>query len=347
MQCPRCTFPLQTTQAGAVVVDACPRCHGAFYEHLDATSGLDPNLQIQKLCAAGSAKAQKKSGLVCPQGHGPLLAYRCEAPDHERHIVEIDVCQSCKGIWLDANEAHILAKIANQSAQVSSGLGWYLVQLFTGLPLEVYHPVKRRPLMVWTLIFACVAVFALELVWASADQLTAFVHTYGLVPDKVLHGRHLWSLVTYMFLHAGFGHIFGNLVFLYIFGDNIEDRIGRLKFLLLYLVCGVAGGAAHFAAGYNSVVPMVGASGAIAGILGAYLVLFPKVRLFMIVFFVRFKVSVWFYLGGWILMNLAMGSAAALQGSGAAGVAWWAHIGGFGVGALWALLNRRRVLAST
>ncbi|MDP2344706.1 MAG: rhomboid family intramembrane serine protease [Deltaproteobacteria bacterium] len=348
MQCPRCSFPLQELTANNVVVDACPRCAGAFYESLDATTGLDPNAEIKKLCAAGSAKVQKSSGLRCPRGHGPLIAYRCEAPDHERAVVEIDACQTCKGIWLDANEAHVLQKIALQSGQVSAGAGWYLLQLFTGLPLEVYHPVRRRPLMVWALIVSCIAVFVVELVWAGANQLPAFIHRYGMVPNEVLHGRQVWSLVTYAFLHGGFGHIFGNIVYLYIFGDNIEDRIGRLKFLVLYLVCGVVAGLAQFASGYNSEVPLVGASGAIAGMLGAYLVLFPRVRLFMVIFFVRFKISVWFYLGGWILMNVVMGSAQKLEGAGAAhGTAWWCHVGGFATGVLWALLFRKRILATT
>lgn len=346
MQCPRCSAALVSAQAGTVVVDACTVCRGAWYEHKDATQGLDADAEIQKLVAAGSAKLKGQSGMRCPQGHGPLSTYRCEAPDQHRAKVEIDTCQKCKGVWLDADEAHVLQKVAAQSGDVKSGFGWYLLQLVSGIPLEVYNPVKRKPVALWLIILACIGVFGWELVLASRNHLEWFILNFGLVPNDLIHGKNLWSIVTHMFMHGGFAHIFGNLVYLYIFGDNIEDKIGRPKFVLLYFVCGLFAAAGQFAAGYNSTVPMVGASGAIAGILGAYLILFPKVRVFVVVFFIRFKISVWFYLGIWIGMNLLMGSAAALDGAeGAHGVAWWAHVGGFVAGALWAAVMRKRILA--
>ena len=347
VHCPRCTFALQsTTAANNVIVDGCPRCGGAFYEQMDAITGLDPNAEIKKLCAAGTAKALPKSGLSCPQGHGPLLRYRCEAPDQQGVTVDIDVCQDCKGLWLDKDEGRALQTVAAQSAQVKSGVGWYLAQLFTGLPLEVYHPVRRRPVMVWSVIIACIVVFAVELWLAASDQLPALFATFGLIPNELLHGRQLWSAGTHMFLHGGGGHLFGNMAFLYIFGDNIEDRIGPRRFLLFYLLCGLAAGGAQFASGYNSEVPMVGASGAIAGMLGAYMVLFPRIKIYYIVFFIRLKLNVWFYLGGWIMTNLALGSMASFHGAGSsAGVAWWAHVGGFAAGALVGLVTRKSILA--
>lgn len=346
MQCPRCRSPLVASPLGGITVDACGVCRGAFYEHSDAAA-LDPDAEIRKLVTAGSAKMKGKSTLPCPLGHGPLITYDCEAPDQHRAKVEIETCPTCKGIWLDAEEAHVLQKIAAQTGDAKSGVGWYLLQAFTGIPLEVYHPVKRRPVGVFLIILACIAVFGVELSYAAADGLEWFIRRFGLVPNEVMHGRQLWSIVSHMFMHGGFGHIFGNLVYLYIFGDNIEDKIGRIKFLILYFICGLFAAGAQIAAGYNSTVPMVGASGAIAGILGAYLILFPRVRVYVVVLLFRFKVSVWFYLGGWIAMNLLMGGAAALDGAeGAGGVAWWAHIGGFAAGGLWALVMRRRILAT-
>lgn len=352
MLCPRCQYTLveakvQIGGAGSVGVDACARCHGAFYEHQEAVRGLDPDVEMKKLVAAGSAKMRSRSALPCPHGHGNLVTYRCEAPGELRQSVDVDVCVTCKGLWLDRDEARVLQVIADQSGDVRHGLGWYLLQVVSGLPLEVYHPVKRRPVVVWLLIVTCVLAFGWELVLAAQDRLALLIQQFGLVPHEVVRGRQLWSIVTHMFLHGGFGHIFGNMAYLYIFGDNIEDRIGRKKFLLLYLACGLAAGAAQVLAGVHSSAPCVGASGAIAGIMGAYLVLFPRVRIFFMVAVIRFKVSIWLYLGVWILMNLFMGSVAVLDGASAGGgVAWWAHIGGFAAGALWALVMRRRILAA-
>lgn len=348
MNCPRCSAALVQARSGAVVVDACPVCHGAFYEHGEASKGLDPDAELRALLSAGTATLKSKTGLLCPRGHGPLTAYVCRSPDvHRAASVEIDTCNQCRGIWLDNGEAQTLKQIAGQSGDTKSGLGWHLLQLFSGIPLEVYHPVQRRPVMVWLLIAACVGMFGYELFLASRNQLEWAIQNWGLVPNDLIHGRHLGSIVSHMFMHGGFGHIFGNLVYLYVFGDNIEDKIGRIKFLVLYFVCGLFAALGQFLSAIHSTIPMVGASGAIAGILGAYLVLFPRVRIYATLLVFRFKVSAWLYLGFWIATNLLMGSAAALDGAESAhGTAWWAHIGGFAAGALWALVMRRRVLAS-
>jgi membrane associated rhomboid family serine protease len=343
MDCPRCRTPLIPHATDRVVVDACVSCRGAFYEHLDQKTGLDPDAELQKLMKNGVAKRKARSGLACPLGHGPLVAFDCTAPDGSGLHAEIDHCGVCKGMWLDDQEGQRVRVIADQGGEVPNGVGWYFFQLFSGLPLEVYHPVKRRPVVIWLLVAACIAAFVVELSYAGANALEPFIQRFGLVPKNVLHGYSLISVVTHMFLHGGFGHIFGNLAFLYIFGDNIEDRIGRMRFLLLYLACGLAAAAAQISADIGSTVPMVGASGAIAGILGAYLVLFPRVRVFVMFFLFRIKLPVWFYLGGWIAMNLLMGSVARLDGA-PGGVAWWAHVGGFFAGALWALVMRRRIL---
>ena len=234
MVCPRCSAPLLQAKAGAVVVDACNVCRGAFYEHGEASKGLDPDAEFRALLGAGTARLKGKTNLLCPRGHGPLTAYLCTSPDvHQRASVEIDACVTCRGIWLDADEGQALQKIASQSGDTKSGIGWHLLQLFSGIPLEVYHPVQRRPVMVWLLIAACVGMFGYELFLASRNQLAWAIQNWGLVPNDIIHGRHLGSLVSHMFMHGGFGHIFGNLVYLYVFGDNIEDKIGRFKFLIL------------------------------------------------------------------------------------------------------------------
>jgi membrane associated rhomboid family serine protease len=154
------------------------------------------------------------------------------------------------------------------------------------------------------------------------------------------------TLLSSMFLHGGWMHILGNMWSLWIFGDNVEDRMGRTGFLCFYLLSGLAAGLLHIFFNASSRVPTVGASGAIAGVMGAYLLLFPHARVMTLVpifiFLQTIELPAVLFLGFWFLTNLLSGIGSLSAHSGAGGVAWWAHIGGFLVGLLWALPLRRR-----
>jgi len=161
--------------------------------------------------------------------------------------------------------------------------------------------------------------------------------------------RHEWlTLFSSMFMHGGWLHIIGNMWFLWIFGNNIEDVCGRIRFIPFYLLCGVIAGFAHIVTGPNSVVPTIGASGAISGVLGAYILLFPHAQIDSLIpigyFFFRRDVPAWVFLGVWILLQLLNGIPA-LHNPAAAGVAWFAHIGGFiaGMGLIYLFMRRRAV----
>jgi len=178
----------------------------------------------------------------------------------------------------------------------------------------------------------------------SSPGLEASVCSLGAIPAEITGtggggGPCRWGGVTWqalfssMFLHGGWGHLLGNLWFLWIFGNNVEDSMGHLRFLLFYLMTGLVASAAHIASDPGSVVPVVGASGAISGVMGAYLLLYPRARvrtlLVLIVFFTLIDVPAFVYLGYWFLLQLA--SAQLTAGSGG-GVAFWAHVGGFVAG---------------
>ena len=147
-------------------------------------------------------------------------------------------------------------------------------------------------------------------------------------------GRQTAHLITSMFLHGSWMHLLGNMWFLWLFGNNVEDSMGRLRFLMFYLICGLAAAMGQVLTNPNSAIPMVGASGAISGVMGAYLVLYPKVRVFALVFLGFFVTSValpaWMMLGYWFLIQFVSGLAA--FGGDIGGVAFWAHIGGFAAG---------------
>ncbi|WP_071674169.1 rhomboid family intramembrane serine protease [Nioella nitratireducens] len=204
-------------------------------------------------------------------------------------------------------------------------------------PLRDHNPSERTPFVTWALIAVNVVVFLsyFPSIGGSDRLLMAFYSDWALVPAEVSHGIEMRTIVTSMFLHGGWMHIIGNMLFLWIFGDNLEDQLGHVGFLLFYLVCGVAAAMGQVLADPTSTVPMVGASGAIAGVMGGYLLMFPKARvdlLFILFVFIRVvTVPAWLMLGLWFGMQLANGASSVGAGG---GVAYWAHIGGFVAGVI-------------
>ncbi len=220
------------------------------------------------------------------------------------------------------------------------------------IPLRDLTPRRRTPFVAWTLVVANVAIFVYQYFVLDTGQAQAvFLASFAAVPANIgaavlgqesLAGG-LLPLITSMFLHGGFMHLLGNMWFLWIFGDNIEDELGHVKFLLFYVTCGVLATLAHFAAEPSSTVPLVGASGAIAGVMGAYLVRFPRSRvtvlLPLVIIWTTVQLPAFVMLLYWFTIQLLNGTADASGG----GVAWWAHVGGFAIGAVLALyLNRGR-----
>jgi len=197
-------------------------------------------------------------------------------------------------------------------------------------PLRDTQPSYSKPVVTVLLIVVNILIFLFEF---TLDPYTrnAFIATYGLVPDHFA----IANVFTSMFLHGGWLHVLGNMWFLWIFGDNIEDILGHGKFLLFYLMCGVAAALAQVLASPFSRVPMVGASGAIAGVMGAYMVKFPRARIetfvILIFFFYTFEVPAWLMLIYWFMLQLFGGfdSIASSQYSHVGGTAFLAHVGGF------------------
>jgi membrane associated rhomboid family serine protease len=166
-------------------------------------------------------------------------------------------------------------------------------------------------------------------------QLQAFIYEYGSIPAETTEGADLFTLITSMFLHGGWAHLIGNMLFLWVFADNIEATIGNMHFLLFYLLGGLAAHAAHIYFNWNSQVPTVGASGAISAVMGAYLIMFPTSRVKMLFFLFVFRIPALLFLGFWIAQQWLAGTAAlSTETAQSEGVAWWAHIGGFVFGVI-------------
>jgi len=221
------------------------------------------------------------------------------------------------------------------------------------IPLRDTNPRSSFPWITLGIILANCLVFFREAV-ASPAALNSLMGTYALIPARttgfftgvpVPASEAIFPFFTSMFLHGGWMHLIGNMWFLWIFGDNVEDRIGHLGYLLLYLLSGLAGSVAHVLSSSESVVPTVGASGAIAGVMGAYLITFPRARILTLIpFFFLFirELPAYVILLYWLVLQFFSGAASlatadATQG----GVAWFAHIGGFALGIPLMLLLRR------
>lgn len=210
-------------------------------------------------------------------------------------------------------------------------------------PLKDENPIRRRPVLTYALIIINFAVFLGTLFAGIFEQS---IEEFGMRPAEVLAGKQLHTLFTSMFLHGGVLHVLFNMWYLWIFGDNIEDVLVRGKFILFYLGVGLAASFAHAFSDPTSTIPTIGASGAIAGVLGAYMLLYPWARVYTIVFFILAMIPAAVLIGFWFVLQVISASVLWVAGA-TAGVAYWAHIGGFIAGMLfilpvWMKLKKRK-----
>mgnify|MGYP002875811217 CR=1 FL=1 len=223
------------------------------------------------------------------------------------------------------------------------------------LPLRDENPLRVIPFQAITvsIIAVCVLVFLWQISLPPREQ-QAIAYSLGAIPAVILGTAELppelvmvpeiFTWITAMFLHGGVMHLGGNMLYLWVFGDNIEDSMGHLRFIVFYLLCGVVATAAQALADPTSTVPTIGASGAISGVLGGYLVLHPQVRVLVLVLFrIPIHLPAFIVLGGWIGLQL-LNAAIDTGGEGGGGVAWWAHIGGFLAGMVLIVFFRRRTV---
>lgn len=220
------------------------------------------------------------------------------------------------------------------------------------LPVYDYNRLRyiKRPYVTWTLIVVNVLIYFLFQSGLVFNWEEVVNRIFGFMPASILPSAGAQTdipvliatfpgikLFTYMFLHGDLAHLFGNMIFLWVFGDNIEDAMGRTRYFIFYIACGLAAGLAHFWSQTTSDVPLIGASGAISGLLAAYLILFPRAKVWVL-FFTRIpiKLRAFWVLGLYLAFNVLMASMKSMDN-----VAWWAHLGGFAAGLVLVILMRR------
>ncbi len=215
------------------------------------------------------------------------------------------------------------------------------------IPLRDTVPSRTFPIVTIFLIVINVFIFFFEV--SLGPNLEKLLFTYGLIPKKyflVSHLNRYTPFFTAMFLHGGWIHVLGNMWYLWIFGDNVEDAMGHRRFLLFYILCGITAGLTHIYTHPSSSLPTIGASGAVSGVMGGYFVLFPHARittLLPVFFFITIvQIPAVFFLFFWFMMQFFNGAFSVVSPHAFSGVAWWAHIGGFIWGIILVLIFRKR-----
>ncbi|TVR04714.1 MAG: rhomboid family intramembrane serine protease [Deltaproteobacteria bacterium] len=350
LPCPRCHSRLRTVAHGDVVVDHCPGCGGTFLDSGEAAATMGVPAEPTSWINTGASQWQGRTAMRCPRDGYPLHAFVV----HDRkRAVEVDVCEHCNALWLDRDECRLLGEIALVAGQdrsrftdgEESNFGTvrgYVFRLLTGLPGEVWNPTHRRPVVNWSLLGVLVLAFVAQ-IWAAIAHMEGTLdpdawtpyHGLWLVPEQVWSLEHVQTLVTHALLHGGIAHLAANLYFLWLFGDNVEDHLGRLRYLALFTAAALAGGLLHTVVPGDPSVPLVGASGGIAGVMGAYLVIFPRIRLRVVWLFIPLRLPAVVFMGVWVLLQVLLMLTPETM------ISWQAHIGGFVAGLVLARLWRR------
>lgn len=293
--------------------------------------------------AESVSEATASSRHACPQCRSSLQQHRLS----ERNPLEIEICPECFGVWLPHGEmerAQAGHQLRDAQAAIGADRSWgqWFFQLVAGLPVEFNVQPRKTPWVTYTLIALCAVIFnAVELGLAYGPANLPIVEYFmALMLDPSEMGELHWyaSLISSQFLHGNLIHLIGNMYFLWILGDNVEDVLGPVWFLLFYLAAGAVAGAVYSAFEFPSATHALGASGAISGVMGAYAVIFRRSKLTFMLILWQFKLAAPVYIGIWALFNLGGWIAKS------PGVAWEAHLGGLIFGLIVGLVSYRTLL---
>ena len=365
MHCPACGDVLRRVGYQALVLDQCPRCRGVWYDVNELGAFLERYLADNPDLPPARLTLNQDAGAIAPAGEAGRACPRCDFPLEKYNYgydsgIILDRCHACEGVWADADEVQRLAQYVKghpkldrlaaamathtreaedfrhdvQVAPEAILYSWFGL----AIPYADDTPKKRIPIFTYALLFANVLVM-LWLYYAVYDWSEVY-NTYGMVPANVVAGRDRGTLITCMFLHGDLGHLVGNMLFLWIFSDNVEDRLGHLLFLVFYLATGIVASLTFLLFHSSSTTPVIGASGAISGVVGAYAIFFPQARLRLLTAvppYTSVTIPATWYVLAWFVFQLLY-MFVELHGS--VGVAFSAHVGGFMSGVVIAILYK-------
>ena len=337
--CPHCTTAFLTpTRYQDTDIELCQTCGGLWFEKQALNE-----LLAEQTADAGMDYTQRlgnkvgPTDLKCPDCRGVLKHYHLL----QDFTLEVDVCAKCEGVWVEHDEVEALQhspRLQGALAPVNkkTHAGTWLFQFFSHLPVEYNIPPHRTPWVTWALMLLNVLIFASYAAYPALAENT--IAQFASRPDLISRGDHLWGLLTSTFLHGNLIHLAGNMYFLWLTGDNLEEALGHWRFLALYLLCGIGASAVSLFFNWGSDIPSLGASGAIAGLFAMYGLWFRHASLTFMVIIYQVKLAPMYYMLIWLGLNF-LGMLI-----GEDGVDYWGHIGGFAVGMIIALLLHRWVI---
>ncbi|PKG76566.1 rhomboid family intramembrane serine protease [Shewanella sp. GutCb] len=340
IKCPGCNSQaMRVFEFHGQEVDSCTECGGIWFDSGELNGALST-------ADNGNDSVGIENSLGEHQGVSLRQCSHCQCSMQHYFLmddfqVEVEVCHSCTGVWIDEHEREkvlqspqIRAALErlNQKTNVKTWLFQFLLQM----PLEYNLKTKSKPWVTYSLLALNIIIF---FAYGYSDPATVWVFDhFAMQASLVMQGQQVLPLLSHMFLHGDIVHLLGNMYFLYVVGDNLEDALGHSRFLAVYLLCGFAAVFAQIASDPTSTVYMVGASGAIAGLFGMYLLWFRHASLtFMFVVFQK-KLSPMAFFAIWLLINIV--GVWFAEG----GVAYWAHIGGFIAGLVIGIALKQRVM---
>jgi membrane associated rhomboid family serine protease len=369
MKCPSCATRLREVKSRMVLIDVCPKCAGVWFdsgEFVDFVRSLTEDEEIlpmiprlfqpRQVHALTDVEEPEK---ICPRCDLPMRTFNYASDSN----VFLDKCPSCNGLWADAGEVRQVARhlkvdpnikaITKDIAQTNRSFRTMedLAQLGKALrrpvnpmalflpkiivPLSDDAPRQKTPVLTIAIITLCTTIFAAQAL--TVDDLSGFFARFGFVPERFAD----LGLISSIFLHAGVLHLIPNMFFFWIFGDNVEDRFSRLGFIFFFLACGILACLAHGLVHWGSSIPVIGASGAISGVMGAYCVFYPAARVRLFFIYTILHLPAWLFLGVWLLLQLVFASVG--RAVGCSNVAWFAHISGFVFGAMVAYFRKKMI----
>ncbi len=342
LACPSCkTHPLDEYEFHNESVDQCHQCGGLWFDSgelnkvLSVVDNDDDNVNIEQQFGEFVHMSERD----CPHCSSKLACHHLM----DEFQVEVDLCAQC-GVWIDRDELDKvkqspLVKASLQGINKKLSVKSWIFQILSQMPAEYNIKPKSRPWMTYSLLLLNIIIF---MAYGFEPQATEFVYSaFALRSNLIMEGQNLWGLWTHMYLHGGMMHLVGNMYFLYIIGDNLEDALGRWRFLALYTVCGFGAAGLQIAMDPTSPIPMMGASGAIAGLFAMYLLWFRHASLSFMFIVYQKKVSPLIFFMIWLATNIY---GVYVSDASMGGVAYWAHIGGFFAGLALAFRYKQQVM---
>tara|TARA_Y100000782_G_C10165564_1_gene257492 strand:+ start:340 stop:1449 length:1110 start_codon:yes stop_codon:yes gene_type:complete len=339
--CPHCpTTALVRTRYARENIDSCPSCEGLWFQNHELNSAIadfdngddDPDF-ISNLGAPLGI-----SDRSCPSCNEKMQCYHL-LPDYQ---VEVDICHPCNSTWIDKHELDEVCHsplLKEALAEINQGVSWksWLFEFLARMPVEYNVRPRITPFVTWIILALNIVIFS---TYATDPELMNSIFAlFASRPADIVHGVHIWTLITATFLHGGFMHLVGNMYFLWVVGDNIESMVGHKRYLGIYLLLGLGASLYSVIGNPLGTIPSVGASGAIAGLFGLYMLWFPYARFSFMIVAWQIKLPVWVYFLGWLGLNFL-----GMVTSGG-GVDYRAHIGGFFIGCALALVMKKSVYA--